>query len=189
LIIQARREGRVSVGLHPIFSLDAPERSISIAARFREGLTYPAAVAGDAMLGAIGGRFQRLDAVPGRDGSVADLTQLPVGRPVEDVVQLFDLEGPVEVWFGKERAGVRVDWDKTLLPSCQIWISDRALTTEPWGGRFRGLGIEPTASAFDFGDAVSTGDNPVSARGAVTSVALRPDEPTVIRYRIEAFET
>ncbi len=45
-----------------------------------------------------------------------------------------------------------------------LWISDRALQEAPWNGRYRGLGVEPVAAAFDFGEAASAGPNPIARR-------------------------
>ncbi|MBB3772560.1 hypothetical protein FHS55_003181 [Angulomicrobium tetraedrale] len=186
LTVEARRAGRVSLGLHPILSLDAPPESVHLRAAFRHGLTYPAAVPGAAMLAAIGGEFGSLAAVPARDGGMVDLSRLPKARPVEDVVLLCDLNGPVEIDFPARAATLMLDWDRRLLPSCQLWISDRALHDAPWAGRYRGLGVEPVASCFDFAEAVSLGDNPVRAGGTATSLAIDPERPVEIAYRLSA---
>jgi len=188
LTIAARRAGRISVGLHPILTLAMPDESLAITADFDFGLTYPAAVPGGAMLTAIGRTFDRLAAVPAAGGGTVDLSRLPKPRPAEDVVQLCGMRGPVEIAFRDARARLAVDWDRVLLPSCQLWIGDRALTSPPWNGGYRGLGIEPNAAAFDLADAVSSADNPISARGVATTVALDPDRPVEIRYRLAARE-
>jgi hypothetical protein len=186
LTVEARRPARLPLGLHPILRLDGPPGSLALGADFAFGLTYPAAVPGGAMVAAIGAEFASLDRVPGRDGTAIDLSRLPLGRPVEDVVQLCGVASPVTIRFEAERAGLSVDWDRTILPSCQLWISDRALSTAPWCGRFSGLGIEPIASAFDFAESVSTAANPISRRGIATTVALCPDAPLTIGYRLSA---
>ncbi|MDQ0511862.1 hypothetical protein [Ancylobacter amanitiformis] len=186
LTIEARRAGRVSLGLHPILSLDAPPESVHLRAAFRRGFTYPAAVPGAAMLAVIGAEFGTLATVPARAGGVVDLSRLPKARPVEDVVQLCDVEGAVEIDLPEREATLVLDWDRRLLPSCQIWISDRALDEAPWAGRYRGLGVEPIASCFDFAEAVSLGDNPIRAGGTATSLAIDPDQPVEIAYRLSA---
>lgn len=189
LRIEARREARVSVGLHPILSLDVPPESLHIRAAFRRGFTYPAAVPGGAMRTAIGRGFDRLETVPAREGGTVDLTRLPKAMPVEDVVQLCDLEGPVEIAFTGQDATLTLEWDRRLLPSCQLWISDRALADAPWAGRYRGLGVEPIASCFDLAEAVSLADNPIRAGGTPTCLAITPDRVTEIGYRVEARST
>lgn len=184
LAIEARRPARIVLGLHPILSLDLPPASLRLGARFRRGFTYPATVPGGAMRTAVGREFTSLSAVPGRDGAPLDLSRLPLARPMEDVVLLGGMEGPVEAVFAERGAVLSLDWDRTLLPSCQLWISDRALGDAPWGGRYRGLGIEPVAACFDFAEPVALAENPVWAAGMPTSLAISPERATVIRYSL-----
>ncbi|WP_018387529.1 hypothetical protein [Ancylobacter sp. FA202] len=186
LIVDVRRPTRLPLGLHPILSLDVPEASLHLKARFRRGFTYPAAVPGGAMRAAIGRDFSCLSAVPAGAGGIIDLSCLPKAAPMEDVVQLCGVEGPVEAVFAARGAVLSLDWDRALLPSCQLWISDRALTDAPWSGRYRGLGIEPIAACFDFAEPVSLADNPIAAAGTMTSLAVTPEQPVVIRYRLAA---
>ncbi|WP_428030951.1 hypothetical protein [Ancylobacter sp.] len=186
LTIEARHAARLPLGLHPILSLDVPEGSLHLDARFRRGLTYPAAVPGEAMEAAIGRDFASLAKVPARTGGLLDLARLPKAAPMEDVVQLCGVEGPVDVVFAARGAVLSLDWDRELLPSCLLWISDRALSGAPWEGRYRGLGIEPIASCFYFAASVSLADNPISAAGTPTSLCVTPERPAVIRYGLSA---
>ena len=100
-------------------------------------------------------------------------------------MQLLGVRGPVRVENREEGYAAVVDWDRALLPSCQIWISDRALQRFPWRGMFRGLGIEPTASAFDFAQKVSGSPNPIVRRGYATAVPVKAGDPVTIRYSVE----
>jgi hypothetical protein len=186
--ITARRAHKTSFGFHPILTLAAPPGSIEIRADFCSGHTYPARVKGGGMHCKIGTQFKALDAVPAADGNTLNLSRLPIPEPIEDNLQLCGVSGPVEILYHAERAGVRVDWDKSILPSCQIWIGDRALVSPPWNGRYRGLGIEPVASAFDLSSEYSTARNPIADSGFATSIALGANEPITIRCRIEAFD-
>jgi hypothetical protein len=186
--ITSRRDCKTSFGFHPILTLAAPPESIEIRADFWAGLAYPARVKGGGMLCRIGAQFDTLNAVPGADGGVLDLSRLPKPRSIEDNLQLCGVSTPVEIIYHAENAGVRVDWDRVILPSCQIWISDRALREPPWEGRYRGLGIEPVASAFDLSSAYSTRSNPIADAGFATAISLRAKEPVTIQCRIEAFE-
>lgn len=184
--IETRRACRIPLGLHPILNLDRPVEQIRIAADFEFGLTYPTIVPPDAMLSRPGRKFCHLSSVPARGGGSVDLTRLPKTRPAEDVMQLCGVRGPVSVEFLDAGARLTIDWDRSILPSCVVWIGDRALQTPPWNGRFRGLGIEPIAAAFDFAEDVSLADNPIARRGIRTAVDISPDAPCVIRYRFEA---
>ena len=186
LAIDVRRATRLPIGLHPILSLDVPTETLRLQARFRRGLTYPASVPGGAMRVAIGRDFTSLATVPARAGDVIDLACLPKAAPMEDVLQLCDIEGAVEAVFAERRAVLSLDWDRNLLPSCLLWISDRALAGAPWGGRYRGLGIEPIASCFDFAEPVSLADNPIASAGTPTCLAATPERPTVLRYSLAA---
>jgi hypothetical protein len=88
-----------------------------------------------------------------------------------------------------ERGGIEIDWDSAALPHAMIWLSDRQLSDAPWNGRYRGLGIEPIASAFDFPAAVSTAPNPLSEAGHRTWIDLDPARPLHLSHRISAFGT
>jgi hypothetical protein len=186
-IITARRDCKTSFGFHPILTLAAPPETIEIRADFNAGLTYPARVKGGGMICEIGVQFDQLNAVPAAAGGTLDLSLLPKPYPIEDNLQLCG-SGPVEVIYHAEGAGVRVDWDRAILPSCQIWISDRALRASPWEGRYRGLGIEPVASVFDLSNAYSNKCNPIADAGFATAIKLLAKEPVTIRCRIEAFD-
>ncbi|MCB4769568.1 hypothetical protein LGR54_13195 [Ancylobacter sp. Lp-2] len=186
LAIEVRRVTRLPLGLHPILSLDVPPESLHLQARFRRGLTYPAMVPGGAMRAAIGRDFATLAAVPSRAGGVVDLARLPKAEPMEDVLQLCDVEGAVEAIFAERGAVLSLDWDRDLLPSCLLWISDRALAGAPWDGRYRGLGIEPIAACFDFAEAVSLADNPIASAGTPTCLVATLERPAILRYSLAA---
>lgn len=187
LVIEARRDCAYSVGLHPILALPEQPGALRLEAAFDIGLTYPGTVDPGQMLTTPGQSFHELAAVPGPAGPV-DLSRLPVAAPSEDVVQLLGVSGPVRAVNREGGYAVIVDWDRALLPSCQIWVSDRALQRFPWRGRFRGLGIEPTASAFDFAQPVSLAPNPITRRGHATTVPLAAGRPVSLRYRVELFD-
>lgn len=172
---------RVAVGLHPILRLpDAPGR-LHLSADFAFGLIHP----GQTPPGTAQG-FASLSAVPGPGGPV-DLAHVPLAPRTDLNVQLCGLRGPLTARYLDEGAGVVLDWDRTLLPSLQIWHTDGGISGPPWHGQFRGIGVEPVASAFDLGNAVSTGPNPIAARGIATAIALDPAAPLTIRHSIAAF--
>jgi hypothetical protein len=99
------------------------------------------------------------------------------------VLLLTVVRGPVEARFA-DGCGVVLDWDRTVLPSVLLWISDRALGGDPWEHRYRGLGVEPVAAAFDLPPAVSTGPNPLAAAGVRTAVPVDPEHPLMVRSSI-----
>ena len=188
LTVHARRAHRSPVGLHPILRLPAAGEHLRISARFGEGLTYPGTLDGGSGLLHPAASFSDLRAVPARKGFV-DLAVLSSSDPPrEEVVQLLDARSPIVV---HSSGGYRVEvhWDDALLPSVLLWVSDRHLSGMPWGGSYRGLGVEPIASAFDLPAGVSLGSNPIAARGVATSLAFDPREATVVRSAVLVKDT
>lgn len=187
LFVVARRRTRTSLGLHPIMRLPDRPRSLRIVADFETGFTYPAPVPPGRSRVTPGRRFTDLSRVPAQ-GGVEDFTRLPFEGPTEEVVQLAGMSGPVQILFDEEAAGLEVDWDRSILPSVQLWLSDRALQDEPWNGRYRGLGVEPIASAFDLSNAISTRPNPISGEGYATHLDLEAGESLRIDYKLRALQ-
>lgn len=186
LTVHARRTGAVPVGLHPIFRLPLGAAALQVDAAFERGFTYPGVVPPGAGVAAPGRGFALLDAVPAIDGGIVDLTRLPLGRPVEDVLLLTELSEPVTLRFGDDGSGAVLDWDRTLLPSVLLWLSDRALGGDPWDHRYRGLGVEPVVAAFDLPPETSVGANPLSDAGVATAIRLRPAAPLVVWSSVSA---
>lgn len=175
--IFARRKAAISVGLHPILRLpDRPGR-LHIEADFAFGLTHPA----------YGGEeFSRLDRVRSPTGLV-DLSHVPLLLRIDINAQLCGMVGPVRATYLDEGAGLEIDWDRTLLPSLQIWHTDGGIGGAPWHNAYRGIGLEPVASAFDLDSSVSCAPNPINARGVATSIQLDPIVPVSILHSFRAF--
>jgi hypothetical protein len=77
-----------------------------------------------------------------------------------------------------------LDWDRALLPDLMLWVSHRGRLAPPWSGRHLALGVEPLNGAWDLGRiGRPPADHPLAARDGI---ALHPDEPCVIRYRLSA---
>jgi hypothetical protein len=180
LTIHPRRSGSISVGLHPILRLpDRPGR-LELQARFAFGLVHPRQVAtGQAQ------EFSSLTAVPQPEGMI-DLSHVPIGKPNVSV-QLCGMQGPLRALYLDEGAGIELDWDRAILPSLQIWYTDRGIEGAPWNGAYRGIGVEPIASAFDLNTALSTRDNPISRRGIRTAVELTEGAPLTIEHTVAAY--
>lgn len=185
LRIIARRPAEIAVGLHPILRLPTEPRSLRLDAPFSRGYTYPGLVWPGSGVTTPAAEFDRLDAVPAREGFPVDLSRLPLEEPVEDVVLLADASGPVTATFADTGTVAQLDWDRAAIPHVMLWISDRVLQEEPWRGRYRGLGVEPIAAAFDFPDEVSTAPNPLSRADHRTSLAITPASPVTVRYSVE----
>ncbi len=175
--IFGRRNAMISTGLHPILRLpDSPGR-LQITGNFAFGLTHPA----------YGGHeFSRLDQVRSV-GGLHDLGHVPLTPRSDLNAQLCGMRGPITATYLDERAGLEIDWDRTLLPSLQIWHTDGGIGGTPWHNAYRGIGLEPVASAFDLDTSVSCAPNPINRRGVATSIEIDPVAPLVIRHSFRAF--
>ncbi len=179
LTIVPRASGKLSVGLHPILRLPEAPGRLRLSAEFEFGLVHPRHVrTGEAM------EFARLDAVPMGDKMI-DLSHVPVGLPNVSV-QLCRMQGPLRAAFLDDGAGIELDWTRDILPSLQIWCTDRGIDGAPWHGAYRGIGVEPIASAFDLGTALSSRTNPISRAGVETTVSLEAGTPVEIEHRVRA---
>lgn len=187
LVVHARRAGATSLGLHPILRMPERAGSLRIDARFDRGRTYPMRADPSAVT-ITDSWFDALAAVPGIGGDV-DLSVLPSGAPMEEIVQLCAVTPPLRATWLDENAAIELDWSSDVLPHVLMWISDGALQEEPFSGRYHGLGVEPVASAFDLPSELSVGPNPLSDAGYQTSVELRPDRPLRITSTISAFRS
>ncbi|KKB80337.1 hypothetical protein VW35_08045 [Devosia soli] len=180
LTIYPRRSGSISVGLHPILRLPEAPGRLELKADFEFGLVHPRLVGdGESQ------EFAGLDSVPSSDSSV-DLSHLPL-EMANFSVQLCGMTGPLRAIFLDQAMGIELDWDRAILPSLQIWYTDCGIDGAPWHGQYRGVGVEPIASAFDLNTAVSTQPNPINRRGVPTAVALNAGVPVHIRHRVSAF--
>ncbi len=182
--IHARAPAQIPCGFHPVFRLPDRAGALDVSCVFDAGFSYPGPLS-EHSRARPGGTFRNLDRTPAIGGGTADFSRLPHGPPREDLAQLCGMRGPVTVRYLEEGFEARLDWDRTLLPHCLIWISDRGVSGRPWEGRFRGLGIEPCASAFDLPGAVSAGENPLSRAGWTTSLSITPARPARLRLRLE----
>ena len=177
--IHARRRAQISAGLHPILRLpDTPGR-MHITADFAFGLTHP---------GYGGLEFRSLDTVPSPGGTV-DLSCVPLSPRTDLNAQLCGMRGPLRAVWLDEGAGLDLDWDRALLPSLQIWHTDGGIGGAPWHNAYRGIGLEPIASAFDLDTSVSCAANPINARGVATAIWIDPAAPVTIRHSFLAFST
>lgn len=187
LTIHVRRPTRQPVGLHPILRLPEWPSRLALESDFAFGLTYPASLPPGISRVSPGRRFTRLDSIPGVVGEPIDYRLLPKESATEELLMLCNVHGPVVARYIGEGARVHLSWDTSILPSCLLWVSDRAFAESIWQD-FRGIGIEPVAAVFDAAAKVSVGPNPLNKMGVATAIDIDPARPQTIRYRIEAFE-
>jgi hypothetical protein len=168
LTIHARRVASVSVGLHPILRLPDHPGRLHLSADFAFGLTHPGQTPAD-----VAQDFATLSKVP-RVGGAVDMSHVPLAPQTDLNVQLCGMRGPLTATYLDEDACLTIDWDRSLLPSLQIWHTDRGIGGAPWHNQFRGIGLEPVCAAFDLGDWAATSPNPIAARGVPTAHLTRP---------------
>lgn len=178
-VITAREGASVPLGLHPIFALPETPLGLELDATFAAALAYPAVIEP--------GRSQLAPGSETTDLAAWRLDRLPGDEPREEVVLLTGVTAPIRLRDRTTGAGVELDWDRALLPHVLLWVSDRGIAAPPWSGRYRGLGVEPVAAAFDLPAAVSTAANPLTERGLRTVVALDPAQPLTVRHSVRAF--
>jgi len=185
LRVHARRATREPIALHGCFRLPVTAGGARLApGRFATGRTHPGRVEPGAGLFAADRQFDSLTAVPALGGGTVDASALPFGQPVEELLQLDGIDGSFGLLNEAEGYRMRFTWDAEVLPSVLLWFSNRGRSAAPWNGRHLCIGIEPLCSPFGLSPDTARANNPISAAGTPTAVALTPDAPLTIRYRI-----
>ena len=185
LTIHPRRDCRLPLALHPIFRLSATPGGT----RLDPGApgpvwTHPTEAGEDPCPLAPDSVAPDLAHLPGRDGGTLDFSHLPLSQPAESRLLIPHASGRFTLHHAPEGWSVTLEWDRAILPSVMLWVSNRGRTAPPWNGRHLALGVEPCAAAFDLGTAASVGQTPLSRAGVATAVALTAGQPLVIRHTI-----
>lgn len=185
LTIRARRDCRLPLALHPIFRLSAEAGGTRIDAGPHGPVwTHPTLSTEDPCPLAPDATAPGLDTLPGRDGRPRDLSRLPISGAAECRLLVTGASGRVTLHHEPERWSVSLDWDRAILPSVMLWVSNCGRTEPPWNGRHLALGVEPCAAAFDLGTEASSGANPLAKEGVATAVMLSAHKPLVVRHEI-----
>ena len=187
LTIEARREVRTTIALHPVFRLpEAAQKAKLDLGSYDSGRVFPMRVEPGRSWLTPDAAFECLDKVPAGEESV-DATRLPLEFDAEELVQVLGASGQATLANEEEGYRVCLKYDPALFPSVLLWISNRGRQSYPWNGRFVALGIEPVRGAFDLGpDVGADPGNPIAAGGHETAILLRPGGPLATRYSIAA---
>ncbi|MEM9387822.1 MAG: hypothetical protein AAGA68_22405 [Pseudomonadota bacterium] len=188
LDIHARSAGRRPIGIHPNLAFPKiPGNLLVEPAAFAFGAIHPAGPEAGVSRAQPGGFFDSLGEVPLAAGGTAPFDRLPFAHDTEEILQLCGMEeGWVRLTNQEDRAAYTLTWDASIVPSLQLWISNRGRAAPPWSSRNMCLGVEPLAGVFDLGTRAGVADNPVNARGVATAVALDPRNPISFSYAFEA---
>jgi hypothetical protein len=183
LQIEVRRRCTLPVALHPTVRLDLGLLDLTVP-HGGACLTYPVSTAPDVSRLAIDRRFADLSRAPTRDGAPMNLARYPQSTDSEELVQVMQVTGPVSLDYLDQSWRLNLEWDLDALPDVMLWVSHRGRRHAPWSGRHLALGVEPLNGAFDLGRvAVPPGGHPLAAR---RGIALEPEAPALIRYRLSA---
>jgi len=128
-----------------------------------------------------------LGAVPGVDGSTADLCRYPARTGFEDIAILCADPKLELAWSSVTFAHEGYAWfalrDPKQLASTLLWFSNGGRLFPPWNGRhFNVMGIEDITAFFHVGIAASCAENALSRRGIRTCVDATGDGRLSIAY-------
>jgi hypothetical protein len=121
--------------------------------------------------------------VAGADGTPVDLRVVPEPGAASDIVYLTGFADGAG-WYelcDPDGAGLRVEWDATLMPYLWYWQEFGASTAPPWFGRLYVIGLEPFAGYPTNGlaEAVANGSaltlEPHVRRAHTMRIGLLPD--------------
>jgi hypothetical protein len=183
--VYAKREFSAPVGLHPIFALPEDGGVCEIGRmECREFRTYPIPV-DDSSVFQNNAIIADMYCVPLKNGGALDASRLPLEIHTEELLLAVNVEkGRCALANRGQAYEVTLTWDERNFPHCMFWMSNYGRQDAPWHGENLCLGIEPIASAFDLGSAVSTAENPLLSSGAKTYQTFSPDKPAAIAHSV-----
>lgn len=181
----ADRDLTLPFGFHPILRLPERQRALDVDVLFATGCTTP--VSSGIALTAPFRTFDDLSQVPGHAGPV-DLSVLPVGINGDALLLLVGMGDRARFEYRDEGFAIVLTWSVTELPNCLLWYHDSPLALGPNGEPFRGLGVEPSAAAFDLATAVSVKPNPLHVLGARTAIKLIEGVPKRVWLKLAVEE-
>ena len=188
--------GKTPLAHHATLAMPETEKMIRVSTSpFRFGLTKPSLFSDPAKREyqalAIGARFSDLHHVPQifKDSPDADCTSFPARRGFADLLCVVNepsakTGGPA--WTAAVDNEKNFCWfalkDPAVLPITVFWIENHGRHAAPWSGRNNCLGLEDVCGMFADGLAPSLRENELSKEGVPTSIELKSDQPTSIRY-------
>lgn len=185
LTITPRKDCLLPIGLHPVFRLPDGEGEAELdVGPHRAVWSHPLDEDPPLSLVEPNRPFESLDGLWSRHDRPLSLSRLPMSGRSETLLLLTGASGRVVLTNRAERYSVTLRWDPAIFPSLMLWISNRGRDYRPWNGRHLALGVEPVRAAFDLGEAISAGRNPLSNAGTETAFAFKAGVPLSTRYGI-----
>ncbi|MEO1249380.1 MAG: hypothetical protein AAFW76_06025 [Pseudomonadota bacterium] len=187
LTVHARTPTRLPVGLHPVIDLAGfqPETCNLAIPPTTRAWTFPTDVEPGRSRFLPDQRNVDPTALVTADGT-ADVGVVPFPTATEDLVLLTGLDGSIGFVAPASAYRVDIDWDRSVLPNCLLWLSNGGREGFPWNGANRAIGIEPVAAPFDLGVGHSLSETtPFASHGISTAIPVSPDKPLSIDYRID----
>jgi hypothetical protein len=188
--------GKTPLAHHATLAMPETEKMLRVSTSpFRFGLTKPNQFSDPAKREyqslAINARFSDLHHVPQifKDAPDADCTSFPARRGFADLLCVVNepstkTGGPA--WTAAVDNEKHFCWfalkDPAVLPITVFWIENHGRHAPPWSGRNSCLGLEDVCGNFSDGLAPSLRENELTKEGVPTTIELKADQPTSIRY-------
>lgn len=187
--------GPAPLGHHATLALPKAEGALLVStSKFTQGLTNPTQFSnpanGEYQSLAINAKFEDLAKVPQifKDAPDVDCTKFPTRQGYADLLCVLNQSNsPGEpAWVAAVNTEAKYLWfalkDPAVLPSLLFWVENRGRHGAPWNGRNNCLGLEDVCTFFADGVAPSARENAFTKLGVPTTIVLRSDKPTEIRY-------
>lgn len=190
LSVMARADCRLPLSLHPCFRLPGTPAALELSVeQSGPGWTYPIPPVPERQGVEANTTFETLSKVNAPGAGWTDLTRLPPQERCEVLVQLPVTKGLVTLDYPREDYRVQFEWNKTVLPSLVLWVSNLGRDEAPFSGQFRTLGVEAVAGVFDLGPHVSASpETPIAKSGLATGVAFEAGQKFETTYRVSVSE-
>ncbi|MBA4017278.1 MAG: hypothetical protein C0483_08900 [Pirellula sp.] len=187
--------GPAPLGHHATLAMPKTEGALRVStSKFTHGLTNPTQFSnpanGEYQSLAINAKFDDLAKVPQifKDAPDADCTKFPARQGYADLLCVLNQSNVAgePAWVAAVNTEAKYLWfalkDPAVLPSLLFWVENRGRHGAPWNGRNNCLGLEDVCTFFADGVAPSARENTFTKLGVPTTIELRSDKPTEIRY-------
>lgn len=189
--IVSKKDCSAPMGVHPVFPTKGMENELELEIA-GDGMVYGIECEPNVSRLVTGAYFDSLSAVPLKEqyhnldgnSTVMDGTHLPKPYDTEEIIQMLHPNGEAILKYKNKGLKVTLSWDKELIPTCLLWISNYGRKFAPWNGENCCLGIEPIAGAWDLAQQSVNNDNAIVKEGVPTTVSLKAGSPITFNYQL-----